>query len=65
VNLVRDETLGVYTHVLPCRSCGQPCYFSLNTQGKRAIYEVDDKGFPTRINHFTRCPEAKLWRKKR
>ena len=61
---VRDEVRGVYTSVLPCRSCGQAVYFSLSEKGKRTPYEVDEAGFPTRINHFTRCPKARKWTKK-
>jgi len=64
VTVVRDEVLGVFTHVLPCRSCGQLVYFSLSNKGKRTPFEVDERGEATRINHFSKCPDAKVWRKR-
>jgi hypothetical protein len=61
--LIRDPARKVFTQVLACRSCQKPVYFSLSPQGKRAPYDVDAEGRPTREIHFIACPDAKRWRK--
>jgi len=61
VTVIYDPAVKVHTAVLPCRSCQQLVYFSLANSGKRTPFEVDDQGQPTRVNHFTTCPQAKTW----
>lgn len=63
MTVVRDPGRRVFTDVLHCRSCDQAVYFSLSPAGKRAPFEIDAEGEPTRVNHFSKCPQAKTWRK--
>jgi len=62
---VYDPTRRVYTPVLKCRSCNQPLYFGLTSGAKRAPFEVDEKGEPTRTLHFINCPDARRWSNRR
>lgn len=65
MRMVRDPARKVFTQVLACRSCGKPCYFSLTSGGKRAPFEIDADGEPTRTLHFTTCPDARRWSNRR
>jgi hypothetical protein len=66
VSYVIDPVLQTPAQVLHCRSCHVPVYFSLTDKQRRAPFEVDaSTGEPTRINHFTRCPDARRWTRKR
>jgi hypothetical protein len=60
MTVVRDPALDVMTSVTVCRSCRAQVYWSLTDRGKRAPFDVKD-GQPTRINHFTTCPDARQW----
>lgn len=61
---VYDAARQVTTPVLACRSCGKPVYFSFTGAGKRAPFDVDSDGNPSRVIHFTTCPDAKRWTKR-
>ena len=63
--MVRDPRRDVLCPILPCRSCAQPVYFGFSELGKRVPFEIDEAGEPTRVNHFSKCPDGKRWRKKR
>lgn len=65
MSTVYDPTRRVYTPVLACRSCGKPVYFGLTSGAKRAPFEVDDQGAPTRTLHFINCPDARRWSNRR
>ena len=62
---VYDPARKVTTPVLACRSCGKALYFSFTSGGKRAPFEIDADGSPTRTNHFTNCPDARRWSNRR
>lgn len=64
MTVVYDPARKVHTPVLACRSCGQPCYFSMTSGGKRAPFEVEG-GEATRTLHFTKCPDARRWSNRR
>jgi hypothetical protein len=64
MTVVHDPARDVYTQVAACRSCGAPVYWSLTTAGKRAPFDVDADGQPTRTNHFATCPHAAAWSKR-
>jgi hypothetical protein len=42
----------------PCRACGKPLVFVKTASGKLAPMEADEQGQPTAVNHFTTCPRA-------
>lgn len=65
MTVVYDEARRVTTPVLACRSCNKAVYFSLTVGGKRAPFEVDDDGKPTRTLHFVNCPDRRRWTNRR
>lgn len=65
MSVVYDPGRRVTTPVLACRSCGKPLYFSLTVGGKRAPFDIDDQGAPTRTLHFITCSDPRRWSNKR
>jgi hypothetical protein len=62
---VYDSARRVMTPVLMCGSCGQTCYFSMTSGGKRAAFEIAADGSPTRQLHSVRCSNTRKWRNSR
>jgi hypothetical protein len=50
--------------VQACRSCGKPIWWGKTAAGKACCFDVYGRE-RTAITHFSTCPDAKLWTKKR
>jgi hypothetical protein len=61
MTVIYDPARRVHTEALPCRSCRTLVYFSFTSGGKRAPFEVDAEGNPTRTLHFLNCPDRERW----
>ena len=64
MTVITDPKTNILKHVDPCRSCAAPVYWSTTDAGKLCPFNVVD-GEPTRVSHFTTCPEARNWTKKK
>lgn len=47
-----------------CRSCGAPVWWGKTAAGKWNPFDVVD-GERTRVTHFSTCPQASQWSKRR
>ena len=64
MSTVIDPRTGRAALVKPCGTCATPIYFSYTEAGKRCPYDLDADGLPTRVSHFTTCPQARQWSRK-
>lgn len=58
MTVVTDPRTGSSALVKPCKLCNAPMYFGFTDAGRRCPFDVVD-GEPTRISHFTTCPNVR------
>jgi hypothetical protein len=58
---VKDPETGRDALLQLCRVCFKQIYFGYTAKRRRCPYDVDENGEPTRVSHFTTCPNVRQW----